>query len=145
MGTPPPVFFDGKNNSLLSCNFLGPRFDFGDGFFAAFGRVFVREYDVHEHGASDHGIHMLAEHLGLLSIADTEAASVLNHMRGNFGTMQQDYAPYQDVVADVERELLFAAQKLIDLGVDEKTICTNGLPRSLRDVPQILYRKNLGA
>ncbi|MBS7390633.1 MULTISPECIES: dihydropteroate synthase [Hallerella] len=57
------------------------------------------------------------------TIADTEAASVLNHMRGNFGTMQQDYAPYQDVVADVERELLFAAQKLIDLGVDEKTIC----------------------
>ena len=57
------------------------------------------------------------------TIADTEAASVLNHMRGNFGTMQQDYAPYQDVVADVERELLFAAQKLIDLGVDENTIC----------------------
>ena len=57
------------------------------------------------------------------TIAYTEAASVLNHMRGNFGTMQQDYAPYQDVVADVERELLFAAQKLIDLGVDEKTIC----------------------
>lgn len=57
------------------------------------------------------------------TIADTEAASVLNHMRGHFGTMQQDYAPYQDVVADVERELLFAAQKLIDLGVDEKTIC----------------------
>ena len=56
------------------------------------------------------------------TIADTEAASVLNHMRGNFGTMQQDYAPYQDVVADVERELLFAAQKLIALGVDEKTI-----------------------
>ena len=57
------------------------------------------------------------------TIADTGAASVLNHMRGNFGTMQQDYAPYEDVVADVQRELLSAAQKLIDLGVDEKTIC----------------------
>lgn len=57
------------------------------------------------------------------TIAETKASCVLNHMRGNFGTMQQDFAPYQDVVREVRESLLQAAQKLIDLGVDEKTIC----------------------
>lgn len=56
-------------------------------------------------------------------IAEFKAASVLNHIRGNFGTMQQDFEPYKDVVEEVRKELLGAAQKLLDLGVDSKTIC----------------------
>jgi dihydropteroate synthase len=55
--------------------------------------------------------------------AETGAASVLNHMRGNFGTMQQDFKPYTHVVEEVKEELLLAARKLIDLGVHEQTIC----------------------
>ena len=57
------------------------------------------------------------------TIAETGAASVLNHMRGNFGTMQQDFKPYTHVVEEVKEELLLAARKLIDLGVHEQTIC----------------------
>ena len=57
------------------------------------------------------------------TIAETHAASVLNHMRGNFGTMQQDFKPYSDEVKEVRESLLHSAQKLIDLGVDPKTIC----------------------
>lgn len=57
------------------------------------------------------------------TIAETGAASVLNHMRGNFGTMQQDFKPYTNVVDEVKEELLLAARKLTDLGVDAKTIC----------------------
>ncbi len=57
------------------------------------------------------------------TIAETSASSVLNHMRGNFGTMQQDFAPYRDVVSEVKESLLAAAQKLTSLGVKEETIC----------------------
>lgn len=57
------------------------------------------------------------------AIAGTQAASVLNHMRGNFGTMQQDFTPYEDVVSEVKSDLLGAARKLTDLGVDPATIC----------------------
>ncbi len=57
------------------------------------------------------------------TIAETSASSVLNHMRGNFGTMQQDFAPYSDVVSEVKASLLAAAQKLTSLGVEEETIC----------------------
>lgn len=57
------------------------------------------------------------------TIADTRAASVLNHMRGNFGTMQRDFTPYGDVVAEVKDALLKAARRLTDLGVEQKTIC----------------------
>lgn len=56
-------------------------------------------------------------------IAKYKAASVLNHIRGNFGTMQQDFKPYENVVAEVRTELLQAAQKLLDLGVAKETIC----------------------
>jgi len=59
----------------------------------------------------------------LQTVADTKAAVVLNHIRGNFGTMQQDYKPYSNVVNEVKEELLLASRKLLDLGVDEKTIC----------------------
>lgn len=57
------------------------------------------------------------------TIAETKASSVLNHMRGNFGTMQQDFTPYTDVVSEVKSDLLGAAKKLTDLGVEPETIC----------------------
>ncbi len=57
------------------------------------------------------------------TIAETHASSVLNHMRGNFGTMQQDFKPYRDVVLEVKTALLDAAHKLTALGVEEETIC----------------------
>lgn len=57
------------------------------------------------------------------TIAETRAASVLNHMRGNFGTMQRDFAPYGDVVGEVKSALLKAARRLTDLGVAPETIC----------------------
>lgn len=57
------------------------------------------------------------------TIAETGAASVLNHMRGGFGTMQRDFTPYEDVVREVKESLLRAAEKLTGLGVDETTIC----------------------
>ncbi len=57
------------------------------------------------------------------TIAETRAASVLNHMRGNFGTMQRDFAPYGDVVGEVKCALLKAARRLADLGVAPETIC----------------------
>lgn len=57
------------------------------------------------------------------TIAETHASSVLNHMRGNFGTMQQDFKPYRDVVLEVKTALLDAAHKLTELGVEEETIC----------------------
>ena len=56
-------------------------------------------------------------------IKETGASCILNHIRGNFGTMQQDFKPYEDVVAEVKTELLRAAQKLLDLGVKKETIC----------------------
>lgn len=56
-------------------------------------------------------------------IAETGAAAVLNHMRGNFGTMQQDFKPYENVVEEVKAELKTAAQKLLDLNVDAGSIC----------------------
>ncbi len=57
------------------------------------------------------------------TIAETHASSVLNHMRGNFGTMQQDFTPYHDVVLEVRTALLGAAHKLTELGVEAETIC----------------------
>ncbi len=57
------------------------------------------------------------------AIAETGASSVLNHMRGNFGTMQQDFAPYRDVVSEVRESLLAAANRLVSLGVERETIC----------------------
>lgn len=68
------------------------------------------------------------------TIAETHASSVLNHMRGNFGTMQQDFKPYRDVVLEVKTALLDAAQKLTALGVEEETICLD---------PGIGFGKNL--
>ena len=36
------------------------------------------------------------------TVASTKASVVLNHMRGNFGTMQQDFKPYTNVVQEVQ-------------------------------------------
>ena len=59
----------------------------------------------------------------LQTVADTKAAVVLNHIRGNFGTMQQDCKPYTNVVQEVREELLLQVKKLLDLGVEREKIC----------------------
>ena len=59
----------------------------------------------------------------LRTVADTKAAVVLNHIRGNFGTMQQDFKPYTNVVQEVREELLLQVKKLLDLGVEREKIC----------------------
>lgn len=57
------------------------------------------------------------------TVASTGASVVLNHIRGNFGTMQQDFTPYQNVVAEVRSELLEQAENLLALGVEKSKIC----------------------
>lgn len=57
------------------------------------------------------------------TVADTGAAVVLNHIRGNFGTMQQDFKPYENVVKEVHDELMDQVLKLLALGVDPQKIC----------------------
>ena len=59
----------------------------------------------------------------LQTVADTTAAVVLNHIRGNFGTMQQDFKPYTNVVQEVREELLSQVKKLLNLGVEREKIC----------------------
>ena len=61
----------------------------------------------------------------LQTVADTGASVVLNHIRGNFGTMQQDFKPYTDVVQEVREELLAQVKKLLDLGVEREKICVD--------------------
>lgn len=56
-------------------------------------------------------------------VAKTGASVVLNHMRGNFGTMQQDFKPYENVVKEVHDELMDQVLKLLALGVDPQKIC----------------------
>lgn len=57
------------------------------------------------------------------TVADTKASVVLNHIRGNFGTMQQDFKPYENVVKEVHDELMDQVLKLLALGVDPQKIC----------------------
>jgi dihydropteroate synthase len=69
-------------------------------------------------------------------ILETKASCILNHMRGNFGTMQQDFKPYSNVVQEVQNELRISAKKLIDLGVPQDKICLDpgiGFGKSLQD------------
>ena len=56
-------------------------------------------------------------------VADTRASVVLNHIRGNFGTMQEDFKPYKDVIFEIKNELLLQVQKLLNLGVEPQKIC----------------------
>ena len=72
----------------------------------------------------------------LATVADTGASVVLNHIRGNFGTMQQDFTPYKDVVQEVRQELLAQVKKLLDLGVEKEKICVDpgiGFGKSVQD------------
>lgn len=57
------------------------------------------------------------------AVADTGASVVLNHIRGNFGTMQQDFKPYENVVKEVHDELMDQVLKLLALKVDPQRIC----------------------
>lgn len=57
------------------------------------------------------------------TVADTKASVVLNHIRGNFGTMQQDFKPYENVVKEVHDELMDQVLKLLALGVEPQKIC----------------------
>ncbi|WP_290745725.1 dihydropteroate synthase [Fibrobacter sp. UBA4309] len=57
------------------------------------------------------------------TVADTGASVVLNHMRGSFGKMQQDFKPYANVVQEVREELLVQVDKLVALGVEKSKIC----------------------
>lgn len=69
-------------------------------------------------------------------ILETKASCILNHMRGNFGSMQQNFKPYTNVVQEVQNELRASAQKLIDLGVPQDKICLDpgiGFGKSLQD------------
>lgn len=69
-------------------------------------------------------------------VAKTGASVVLNHMRGNFGTMQADFKPYENVVQEVRQELLAQAKKLLDLGVKREKICLDpgiGFGKTVQD------------
>lgn len=69
-------------------------------------------------------------------VAKTGASVVLNHMRGNFGTMQQDFKPYENVVQEVREELLARAKLLLDLGVEPQKICLDpgiGFGKTVQD------------
>ena len=70
------------------------------------------------------------------AVADTGASVVLNHMRGSFGKMQQDFKPYNNVVQEVREELLVQAEKLMALGVKKEKICLDpgiGFGKTVQD------------
>ena len=49
----------------------------------------------------------------LSAVAQTGASVVLNHMRGSFGNMQNDFKPYANVVEEVKSELFAQVDKLL--------------------------------
>ena len=70
------------------------------------------------------------------TVARTKASVVLNHMRGSFGKMQQDFKPYTNVVSEVQEELLAQVQKLLDAGVERERICIDpgiGFGKTVQD------------
>lgn len=72
----------------------------------------------------------------LQTVASTKASVVLNHMRGTFGNMQQDFKPYENVVQEVREELLEQANKLRALGVEPAKICLDpgiGFGKTVQD------------
>lgn len=72
----------------------------------------------------------------LQTVASTKASVVLNHMRGTFGNMQQDFKPYENVVQEVREELLEQANKLKALGVEPAKICLDpgiGFGKTVQD------------
>lgn len=72
----------------------------------------------------------------LSTVASTGASVVLNHMRGSFGTMQQDFKPYVNVVEEVREELFAQVDKLLALGVEKSKICIDpgiGFGKTVQD------------
>ena len=72
----------------------------------------------------------------LSTVASTGASVVFNHMRGSFGTMQQDFKPYVDVVEEVKSELFAQVDKLLALGVEKSKICIDpgiGFGKTVQD------------
>ena len=72
----------------------------------------------------------------LSTVASTGASVVLNHMRGSFGTMQQDFKPYVDVVEEVKSELFAQVDKLLALGVEKSKVCIDpgiGFGKTVQD------------
>ena len=72
----------------------------------------------------------------LSTVAQTGASVVLNHMRGSFGNMQNDFKPYADVVEEVKSELLAQVDKLLALGVEKAKICIDpgiGFGKTVQD------------
>ena len=70
------------------------------------------------------------------TVAETGASVVLNHMRGSFGKMQQDFKPYANVVQEVREELLAQVDKLVALGVEKSKICIDpgiGFGKTVQD------------
>lgn len=69
-------------------------------------------------------------------VASTGVSVVLNHMRGSFGNMQNDFEPYSDVFVEVKRELLTQAKKIEAAGTDPQKICIDpgiGFGKSVQD------------
>lgn len=72
----------------------------------------------------------------LSTVAQTGASVVLNHMRGSFGNMQNDFKPYANVVEEVKSELLAQVDKLLALGVEKAKICIDpgiGFGKTVQD------------
>lgn len=72
----------------------------------------------------------------LSTVAQTGASVVLNHMRGSFGNMQNDFKPYSNVVEEVKSELLAQVDKLLALGVEKAKICIDpgiGFGKTVQD------------
>lgn len=72
----------------------------------------------------------------LSTVASTGASVVLNHMRGSFGNMQNDFKPYANVVEEVKNELFAQVDKLLALGVEKAKICIDpgiGFGKTVQD------------
>ncbi len=72
----------------------------------------------------------------LSTVARTGASVVLNHMRGTFGNMQNDFKPYANVVEEVKSELFAQVDKLLALGVEKSKICIDpgiGFGKTVQD------------
>ncbi|MDR1760489.1 MAG: dihydropteroate synthase [Fibrobacter sp.] len=70
------------------------------------------------------------------TVAETGASVVLNHMRGSFGNMQNDFQTYDNVFEEVRKELQKPAEALLSLGVPKNRICLDpgiGFGKTLRN------------
>ena len=70
------------------------------------------------------------------TVASARASVILNHIRGNLGTMQQDFKPYGNVVREVHDELMDRVLNLLALGVEPQRICIDpgiGFGKDIQD------------